>query len=47
MNCRCAIGLHKWSKWDLLHRWCLRCRTVEYTDLGKAIMGRLAKEIMP
>ena len=32
---RCQCGLHKWSKWDAFHRWCLRCGKMELTDPPK------------
>lgn len=38
---RCACGLHKWSRWDAFHRWCLRCRKMEFTELGERLMRRI------
>lgn len=47
MGLRCEVGLHKWSKWDLFHRWCLRCRKMQTTPLGKAVVKRIINEVEP
>ena len=42
---RCQCGLHKWSKWDAFHRWCLRCGKVELTPIGKRVEAAAFAEL--
>lgn len=45
MKVRCRMGLHRWSRWDAVHRWCLDCRKMETTAIGDALVQCLIDAI--